>query len=203
MKVKRLELTWGKNSAQQIFLCIVLPENIVFYLLSSCEIDTRVYVYTYPPCNLRHCKFLGYNLSCLELYLSHCKITLTVINSNGNWQAFEKEWGIFFSYISWVLKRQAVGVILSQGGSEERTLGPWLTRSRRVEFVVPGQVWFQPQWLPCGYVSFVMKQGAIAPTLFCSLCVARNWLNTSGNDPFSIAANFSQMLLLQTGTLIH
>lgn len=84
MKVKILEPTWGKNSAQQIFLCKVLLENIVFYLLSSCEIDTRVYVYTHPLCNLRHCKFLGHNLSCLELYPSHCKITLTVIKSNGN-----------------------------------------------------------------------------------------------------------------------
>ena len=49
LKVKILELTWGKNSAQQIFLCIVLLEDIVFYLLSSCEMDTRVYVHTHTP----------------------------------------------------------------------------------------------------------------------------------------------------------
>ena len=90
LRVKILELTWERNSAQQIFLCIVLLENIVFYLLSSCEIDTHVYVHTPPLCNLRHCKFWGHKLSCLQLYLSHCKITLTVINSSGNWQAFEK-----------------------------------------------------------------------------------------------------------------
>ena len=84
LKVKILELTWGKNAAQQILLCIVLLEGIVFYLLSSCEINTCVNIHTHPLCNLRHCKFLGHNLSCLELHLSHCKITLTVINSSGN-----------------------------------------------------------------------------------------------------------------------